>query len=126
MIALTQGQTAENIVVTLTELATIPEPYFLFIFTHSTTREQVAVVYSSTDDNSDYPERYNEFVINTQAVFGAYIPGEWHYMVYQNTTNSTNPAGLIILEYGKMWLYPASPFEYKKYSSPTTYKAYAG
>ncbi len=127
MLAFTLGNTDDKLVVTLTEFVTITEPYFLFVFTHVTTKQVVNVIYATGADLSGYAYRYNEFEIDTQAVFGNYPTGEWHYTAYQQASSTnTDTTGLTVLEYGKMRLYPAAAFAYTEYNSPTTYKAYNG
>jgi len=128
MLSLTLGNNDDKIVVTLTEFVTITEPYFLFVFTNVTTRQVVNVIFSTPDDLSGYDYRYNEFEINTQAVFAGCPNGEWHYIAYQQTsTTNTDPAlSSGVVEYGKMILYPVTGFAYTEYNLPTTYKAYNG
>ncbi len=128
MIQLTQGQTQEKIIVTLNERRTILEPYYLFIFIHVTTKNVVAFIKSTVDEESAYTERYNQFEINTEAIFGSCPLGEWHYVIYeQESATNMEPANVTtILEYGKMLLLPAAPFEYSPYNFSTTYKAYNG
>lgn len=128
MLSFTLGHTADKLIVTLTELVTINDPYFLFIFENIATRQTVAIIYFSGADESDYPDRYNEFTINTQAVFGAYLNGQWLYTAYQqiSSTNTNPDATQGILEYGKMILNPVAGFEYVEYNLPLTYKAYNG
>ena len=128
MMQLTQGQTHERIIVTLNETRTLVQPYYLFIFIHVATKQPVAFIKSTDDDESEYAERYNQFEINTEAVFGASPPGQWHYVIYeQESATNLEPANATtILEYGKMLLLPATPFEYSAYNCSTTYKAYNG
>lgn len=128
MIELNTGQSGEKIIVTLTELQTLDEPYYLFIFSHVVTKEVVKFIKGQIDDESDYPSRYNQFDINTGVVFNDKPAGEWHYQVYdQASSTNLNPAlATTLLENGKMLLYPATPFEYTKYDEPVTYKTYNG
>jgi hypothetical protein len=127
MLQLTQGQTSETILVTLTELATIKEPYYLFVFTHVTTKMVVTLILNSQDDLSDYPQRFNEFTVNTATVFANGATGEWHYTVYeQDSAANANTTGLNALEYGKLRLNPSVQFNYTQYNTATIYKAYNG
>jgi hypothetical protein len=128
MIQLTQGLTSEKIIVTLNENKTLTQPNYLFVFTQVTTGDIVAFVKSEMDDESDYPERYNQFEINTNVLFDARPPGEWRYTVYEqeNATN-TDPADANgILETGKLMLLASEEFTYTTYNNITTYKAYNG
>lgn len=126
MLELNIGQDSEEIVVTLKELATLANPNYLFVFTHVTTKAVVAFVAGA--DQSDYPERTNQFNINTDALFGLKPPGEWHYTAYEQVSAvNVNPVlALGIVEYGKMRLYRENEFEYTQYDEPVTYKAYNG
>lgn len=126
MLLLTKGQTAENIIVTLNEKRTIASGYYIFSFQHITTKEIIYKVYAFAEDESDYPNRYNEFEINTQSLFGSKLAGDWVYNVYESETSTTNTTGLNIVETGIMKLKDATAFEYEAYETTTTYKAYAG
>jgi len=127
MLQLTQGQTNETIIVTLTELATITDAYYLFVFTHVTTKQVLTKIFSSQDDESDYPARFNQFAINTAEVFAGASRGEWQYIVYeQDNSSNTSVAGLNVLEYGKLRLNASVQFNYTQYNTATTYKTYNG
>ena len=128
MIELNQGTTSEIIIVTLTEAVTLLEPYYLFVFTHVTTKNIITFIKSIDDDESDYPERFNQFTIDTSVVFNSQPPGEWHYTIYEQESNSnTDPVGAAgILEYGKMYLLRTTPFEFSIYDKPVTFKTYNG
>lgn len=127
MIELNISQSSEKIIVTLTELQTLNEPHYLFIFSHVTTKETVAVLYAPDDDESDYPSRYNQFDIDTATVFDGKPVGEWHYEAYeQESVTNVNPAlATTLLESGKMLL-KTTELEYETYNEPVTYKAYNG
>jgi hypothetical protein len=123
MLELHSGQTGEKIIVTLTELTTITYPYYLFVFTHTETKNVVKFVAGA--DESPYPYRYNQFTVDTSL----FAPdGYWLYEVHeQESATNTDPATSgAIVEYGKMILYKASEFEYEQYNEPVTYKAYNG
>src|SRR5690349_7890302 len=124
MLELRLGNTSEEVVVTLTELKTLNEPNYLFIFVHTLTKTTVAFVKLNTDDLSDFPERYNRFLFNTSVLFLNKPVGEWLYSVYeQDSETNTDPdvaAGL--LEQGKMILNRATAdeFEFGKYNESTS------
>lgn len=128
MLELNTGQTDEKIILTLDELKTLDVPYYLFIFSHVEAKSEVAFIRSQADEESAYPSRYNKFNVDTGTVFLNKPTGEWHYEVYEQASAvNTDPAlatGLI--EQGKMMLRPAAEFEYDKYNTLTTYKAYNG
>ena len=128
MLELHYGETSEKIIVTLNELITLADPDYLFVFTHVVTRDVVSFVKSSAADESAYPERYNQFDIDTSDVFEDQQPGEWHYEIYEQSSNSNTDPDLAtgLIESGKMILYPSTAFEYTKYSQSTTFKTYNG
>lgn len=128
MLQFRQNDTAVAIILTLTELVTLPEPNFLFVFTHVVTKNVVSFVKTTPDDQSAYQDRYNEFLIDPAVVFAGQQPGEWHYKVYEQTDPvNINPAlagGQ--LEAGKMILERSADFAYALYNSPTSFKTYNG
>lgn len=128
MLELNINQAGQKIIVTLTELQTLDEPYYLFVFTHVVTKQVVSFIRGQVDDESDYPSRYNQFNVDTSTVFLAKPTGEWYYEVYeQESAVNTDPSlaeGLI--ESGKMLLYAASNFSFTKYDEPVTFKTYNG
>lgn len=129
MIELTAGQTSEKIVVTLNELKTLAAPNWLLRFVHVHTGTVVSIVRLESDDESDYPSRFNKFDINTAVSFLNKPPGEWHYKVYEqaSTTNTDPDLATGIVEYGKMYLIPATAYSQTQYdNTPTTFKSYQG
>lgn len=128
MLQFKQDDTAAEMILTLTEFVTLPAPYYLFVFAHVTTKDQVKFIKAEIDDESDYPQRYNKFTINAATAFTGKQPGEWHYKVYeQESAVNLDPvlAGTL-LEDGKLLLDRATEFEYTEYNSATTYKVYNG
>ena len=128
MLQFKQDDAAAVMILTLTELVSIATPYYLFVFTHVTTKEVVAFVKAEADDESLYPQRYNQFTINAATVFANKQPGEWHYKVYEQAgAVNINPAlSGAVLEYGKLLLDRAVDFAYAQYDSATTFKTYNG
>lgn len=127
MIVLTKGRTAEDIIVTLNEKKTLSSGYYLFVFTNFTTKAVVNKIYSFLEDESDYPERYNSFPLNTSTVFSTAQTGQWSYDVYEQASSSnTDVTGLNKVETGVMVLKPATAFAFEEYSTTTTFKQYAG
>lgn len=128
MLQFRQNDTAVAIILTLTELITLPEPNFLFVFTHVTTKDKVAFVESAIDDESNYLDRYNEFTINPAVLFAGMQPGEWHYQVFEQEDAVNLDPALAggVLEYGKMILERPTDFVYSLYDSPSTFKTYNG
>lgn len=127
MIVLTKGQTTEEIVVTLNEKRTISSGYYLFVFTHFTTRDVVNKIFNFTEDDSSYQDRYNQFDFPTQALFGNKDAGQWVYKVYEQASSSnTNVTGLTMVEQGVMVLNPAAEFERDQYNESTSIVQYNG
>jgi hypothetical protein len=128
MLQFAQDNTAAEMILTLTEFVTLPAPYYLFVFTHVETKNVVAFVKAEADDESDYPQRYNQFTIDAIDVFENQPTGEWHYKVYEqeSSTNIDPDLASNLLEDGKLILNRAAEFEYEQYESNTSYKAYNG
>jgi hypothetical protein len=120
MLQLTQGATSQNIVVTLWEKLTITSNiYYKFIYTHVVTKQTVTDTIAATSDISTYQERYNEFTLNPSVLFASKPTGEWHYKIYQQEGSGGNQG--ILLEQGKLFLTPATPFAYTKPNETTEY-----
>jgi hypothetical protein len=128
MLQFKQNDTAAVMILTLTELVILSAPYYLFVFTHVTTKAVVAFVKSEADDESDYPERYNQFTINAATVFVNQQPGEWHYKVYEQASaiNIDPVQSGAVLEHGKLYLDRTTEFSYTQYDTATSYKTYNG
>lgn len=128
MLEFKQDDTAAVLILTLTESASLSAPYCLFAFTHVTTKDVVAFLKSTDDDESDYPDRYNQFTIDPSVLFAGYQPGEWHYKIYEQPSDSNVDPALsgAVLEFGKMILDRAEEFAYDIYDSPTSFKTYNG
>lgn len=117
------------IIVTLNEKRTIVSNcYYLFVFTHQTTKEEVKFIVSSSDDLSGYPNRYNTFQIDATQVFEDATLGSYLYDIYEqessSNTNIDNTTNLV--ENGKMYLYGVDTVPYSTYNPPTTYTQYNG
>ena len=114
-------------ILTLTENVTINDPYYLFVFTHVTTKEKVKFTKFESQDESNYPTRYNQFTIDASVIFTGKPVGEWHYKVYEASTNSTDEATAgTVLEYGKLMLDREVEFSYSQYNESQTFKVYNG
>jgi hypothetical protein len=124
MIHLTKGQT-ENIVLTLTEKATLTSPNWLFIFKSRVTNETVSFVVLGNSDLSNYTDRFNSFNIVVNTNFATKTSGEYTYTIYEQASSSnTNPANATgIVEVGQMTLKDATDFSFTSYTNATnTYK----
>ncbi len=127
MINLTKGNATENITVTLNEKRTLITGYYLFVFTHFTTKDVVNKIFNFIEDDSPYQDRYNQFALPVSSLFDAKPIGQWIYRVYEQASSSnTNVAGLNEVEQGVMTLNPVIEFEREQYNEPTTFKSYAG
>lgn len=128
MLEFKQTDTVAPLIVTLTEKVTINDPYFLFVFTHILTKQVVSFIKSEAQDESDYPERFNQFTINPAVVFLSKQIGMWLYTIYQQASSSNTDTTLTqgVLEYGKMIMERDPAFAYTIYDEPTTIKAYNG
>lgn len=114
-------------IVTLNEKRTISSGYYLFLFTHILTKNEVTKIYAFADDDSGYQDRYNSFEINTTTVFSGQPIGQWLYNIYEQASAvNTDPSGLVEVERGILKLNPVTDFAFEKYEGSTTFKAYAG
>lgn len=123
MLVLRQGLTADNIVVTLAEKIILPVPYFVFVFTHVTTKQVVTYLPALIDDISIAKQRYNEFII-PMSLFAGKAPGQWQYKIFEATTSTPITTGLNLLENGKMVLVDAKTVSLIGYNSITTMSGY--
>ena len=128
MLQFKQTDTSTRILLTLTELSTLPNPFYLFVFTHVVTKDIVLFVKSTDDDFSNYPDRYNEYEIDPSVLFAGKDVGEWHYTIYeQDNINNTEIANTIgVVEKGKLYLKRDSEFSYITYNQSVTFKTYNG
>lgn len=122
------NDTSVELILTLTEKVTLSTPYYLFVFTHVTTKDQVKFIKAVADDESTHQSRYNAFTINPAVIFLDKQPGQWHYKIYEqeSAVNTDVSATGDELEDGKLILTAATAFEYTKYHSATSYNVYNG
>lgn len=127
MILLKKGQSAEQIVVTLTEKRTLEDGNYLFVFTHVLTRSVVNKIYSFLSDASAFTDRFNQFEIDTDTVFSDQPIGQWNYDVYEQVSGvNTDVTGLMKVETGIMQLKPETAFSFAEYNESTSFKTYNG
>lgn len=114
---------------TLAEKSTLINPYYLFVFTSDVTRQ---VKIFKTFDSSDYPYRYNEFLITdsatenlSQGVVNFSPTGFWSYKIYEmsdaNNMVVTNTTSLV--EEGRAVVYGTAT-NFNKYNNSRTYTTY--
>jgi hypothetical protein len=114
MLEFNQNDTSIQLILTLSENVTVNDPVYDFSFVHVLTKTIISFTKLSDDDESNYTERYNAFTIQTN-IFD--YPGEWHYTVIEQQTNT-------ILENGKLII--DRDFNVVMYDTRTTYKTYKG
>jgi hypothetical protein len=124
MIQLIKGQD-KNVIVTLTDITTISNPFYVFVFTHETTKEIVKFCLNSTADLSNFQYRYNEFLFSNTLFNNASI-GKYVYSIYESSISTTNIDGLRQIETGKMDFNNAAGFTFPQYNAATNYTQYAG
>lgn len=128
MLQFKQDDTTATLILTLSELQTIPDAYYLFVFTHLTTKDVIAFVKAQTDDQSAYTDRHNDFIIEPVTLFAGFPTGQWNYVVYEQASSTNTDTTLTgdPLEYGKIILDRATDFAFAGYEPATTYKGYDG
>lgn len=128
MLQFKQSDTVSLLIVTLSENVSIDDPYFLFVFTHILTKQQVKFIKFIGADESSFPVRYNAFTINPSVVFAGSPIGSWNYKVYEQVSSINTDEDLTgdVVEYGKLILNRATEFEFTKYDEPTYYTTYNG
>lgn len=119
MLHLTKGNTADHIIVTFSERKTLPAPTYRITFTHVVTKEVVIIDLTPAADISNFPKRFNEYVINTATVFLTATDGQWQYNVIELVSN-------VAIENGKMKLNKSTDFTFTGYEPATTYNGYGG
>lgn len=99
--------------ITLTELVTLTNPFYLFVFTNKQTNEEHKILLS---DSSSYPERYNRFIF-TEPTDLTLIAGDYIYKVYEKSVaNTTIPAEIYMIETGIMRV-PYNPLTETEFTS---------
>lgn len=128
MLQFAQDDTSAEMILTLTEKVTLDVPYYLFVFTHVTTKETVKFIKAVADDQSLFQSRYNQFTINPSTVFLNKPTGFWNYTIYEQESAVNTDVSLAgaVLEYGKLILDRATTYAPTQYNSSTTYSAYNG
>jgi len=127
MLQFVKGQ-SKNIIVTVSDLTTLANTYYLFVFIHETTKEVINVIKPASADLSSFKYRFNKFLFDS-SIFANSSIGKYTYTIYEQlSSTNTNVTGLNAVEFGKMDLNIAStPVNvFDEYSSPTTFSTYAG
>ena len=123
VINLTLG-TVANVYLTLTEKETLTSPNYLFRFVQRTTNDEIKFVKKSSDDLSQYKERYNLFSFDVDQLFCGQV-GEYHYYVYEQASASNLEVDLTgnLLEEGIMRLNedPEDTYSFTTYNPDNTF-----
>ena len=91
-----------QIILTLTEVSTLPNPYYLFVFQNEMDMLSAPITFF-TVDVSAYPERFNQFELD-EPVDLLLVKGQYTYSIYESTITPptiANSTGLVIEE-GRM------------------------
>lgn len=77
-----------NIVLTLSEVSTLTNPYYLFVFQNEMNPESTPILFT-TPDISIYPERFNQFLLD-EPVDVELMKGQYSYSVYESLIPPTS------------------------------------
>ena len=91
-----------QIILTLTEVSTLPNPYYLFVFQNEMDKLSAPITFY-TADVSAYPERFNQFLLD-EPVDLELIKGQYTYSIYESSITPptiANSTGVVIEE-GRM------------------------
>jgi hypothetical protein len=122
---LVRGATS-NIVVTLFEKTTLEDPNYLFVFTHTTDKQEVKFIKGSADELSLFPERFNEYEVSS-TLFENKSAGQWLYQVYEQASAvNLITTGLTEVENGRMDLVTDDELERLGYTPTITVNSHNG
>ena len=91
-----------QIILTLTEVSTLPNPYYLFVFQNEMDLLSAPITFY-TADLSAYPERFNQFELD-EPVDLVLVKGQYTYSIYESTTTPPTIANSrgVVIEEGRM------------------------
>lgn len=101
MIYINKGE-VNSIVLTLTEVSTLSNPYYLFVFENEMNTISQPILFT-TADISTWKERFNLFLLD-EPVDVVLVKGQYKYEVYESTippTEISDTTGVVIEE-GRM------------------------
>lgn len=101
MIYINKGE-VNSIVLTLSEVSTLPSPYYLFVFQNEMNPTSDPILFTNPDE-SPYPERFNLFYLD-EPVDVELMKGQYSYSVYESIippTSIDDTTGVVIEE-GRM------------------------
>lgn len=131
MIIIFKGQ-ANEVVLTLTEKASLSSPYYLFEFQNDSDKTVQRFI---AEDVSSFTDRYNRFAIteksnpdNLSGEVELSLPGFWSYTIREQTssTNLDPDQSGEIVETGRVRVIGVSTTSYKYDSMTKTNKVYNG
>lgn len=104
MIYIDKGE-INTFALTLSEVTTLVDPYYLFVF-EGEYNTAVEPIYWAGTDESNWPARYNLFTLE-EGVDVTLIKGQYKYSVYESDTpiivdENTNTTDLNLIEEGRM------------------------
>lgn len=104
MIYIAKG-TTNKIILTLTEVTTVNNPSYLFVFTNEYNKGSSPILFT-TADTSLYPERYNAFTLVEPTNLNLVI-GQYTYQIYQKSGPFVLPLSIaqttgVVIEEGRM------------------------
>jgi len=105
MIYIAKG-TTNKIILTLTEVTTVNNPSYLFVFTNEYNKGSSSPILFSTSDTSLYPERYNSFTLIEPIDLNLVI-GQYTYEIYEKSGPFVLPLSIsqttgVVIEEGRM------------------------
>jgi hypothetical protein len=122
MIRLTHTDDVQKFALTLTELSTLANPVFLFVFTSDVTKEEQKII---LPDLSEKKTRYNLFQIA-----GNYFTSEgWHtYKVYEQISEDNLDPALTtgVVEEGRVFVDSLNDVTYIENITQNNFKEYGG
>jgi hypothetical protein len=91
-----------QIILTLTEVSNIPNPYYLFVFQNEMDKLSAPITFY-TADSSAYPERFNQFLLD-EPVDLELVKGQYTYQIYESYTTPPTIANSTggVIEEGRM------------------------
>lgn len=95
-----EKDTVNTFVLTLTEVTTISNPYYLFEFEDEFDTSSNPIYWIGAD-TSQWPSRYNLFTLE-EPTDVELVKGQYKYKVYESPTSTLDPTGLNMIEEGRM------------------------
>jgi hypothetical protein len=96
---------SNKIVLTLTEVTTVTNPSYLFVFTNEYNTTSTPILFTAADASS-YPERYNLFNL-VEPTDLSLVVGQYTYQIYEKSGPFTTPLSIaqttgVVIEEGRM------------------------